>query len=275
MPDLIVQPQGDEGSKGPEGEAQVTELEGDKGEGSEEEKAAAAAEAAEVAEAAKKKEEEDAAAAAAKAPTDKELLALQISENQELRTLLRDGKRSVDALTERVTSSEAALEKAGLVTEEEKQAVADQQTTFTARQRELDTILEMTRLNSKYEDVDSVVSQGNFDAAIDSMAAEYATKNGVSVNEAVAAVEGWVWSLTNPYRFMYNKIKEIHPSFKGKEKAGGAPAEAPGSVQGVHGGAGSGDLTGWTAAKIDGLPEDALASVPKDVYAKYLRNELK
>ena len=35
------------------------------------------------------------------------------------------------------------------------------------------------------------------------------------------------------------------------------------------------DLTGWTAAKIDGLPEDQLAGVPKDVYAKYLRNELK
>jgi hypothetical protein len=259
--EIIVQPQGDEGSKDPVGEAQETELEGDKGEGSETDEKA-------VEEKAEEKEEKA-------APTDAELLKNQISENQELRTLLRDGKRSMDALTERVTSSEAALEKAGLVTEEEKQAVADQQTTFTARQKELDTILEMTRLNSKYEDVDSVVSQGNFDAAIDSMAAEYAAKNGVSVNEAVEAVESWVWSLTNPYRFMYDKIKEIHPSFKGAGASKTTPAEAPGSVQGVHGGAGSGDLTGWTAAKIDGLPEDALASVPKDVYAKYLRNELK
>ena len=267
MPEeIVLQPQGDEGSKGPVGEAQGTELEGGKGEDSGTEEEIAAAEAA------KKKEEED---AAAKAPTDKELLEIQVSENQELRTLLRDGKRSIDALTERVSTSEAALEKAGLVTEEEKKAVADQQATFTTRQRELDTILEMTRLNPKYEDVDSVVSQGNFDAAIDSMAAEYATKNGVSVNEAVTAVEGWVWSLTNPYRFMYEKIKEVHPSFKGTEKGKAAPAEAPGSVQGVHGGVGSGDLTGWTAAKIDGLPEAELVSVPKDVYAKYLRNELK
>jgi len=264
--EIVLQPQGDEGSKGPEGEAQVTELEGGKGEGSETEEEIAAA-----AEAAKKKEEDD-AAAAAKPLTDAELLASQVSENQELRTLLRDGKRSMDALTERVTNSEAALEKAGLVTEEEKQAVADQQATHDARQRELETILEMTRLSSKYEDVDSVVSQGNFDAAIDVMAAEHAKKNGVSINEAVVAVEGWVWSLTNPYRFMYERIKEIHPSFKGKEQA---PAKAPGSVQDVHGGVGSGDLTGWTGAKIDGLPEDELASVPKDVYAKYLRNELK
>jgi hypothetical protein len=269
MPEeIIVQPQGDEGSKDPVGEAQGTELEDVKGEGSEEEKAAAAVEAAE---AAKKKEEED----AAKTPTDTELLALQVSENQELRTLLRDGKRSVDALTDRVTTSEAALEKAGLVTEEEKKAVADQQATFDTRQKELATILEMTRLSSKFEDVDSVVSQGNFDATVDLMAVEYAQKNGVSKDEAVAAVEGWVWSLTNPYRFMYEKIKETHPSFKGTGKGKEAPVEAPGSVQGVHGGIGSGDLTGWTAAKIDGLPEDELASVPKDVYAKYLRNELK
>jgi len=275
MPEeIIVQPQGDEGSKEPVGEAQETVLEGVKGEGSgtEEEIAAAAAEVAE-------KEAADAAEAAKaegkKAPTDAELLAIQVSENQELRTLLRDGKRSMDALTDRVTNSETALDKAGLVTEEEKQAAVEQQATFDTRQKELETILEMTRLSNKFEDVDSVVSQGNFDAAIDLMAAEYAQKNGVTVNEAVVAVEGWVWSMTNPYRFMYEKIKEVHPSFKTKEQGKITPVEAPGSIQSIHGGAGSGDLTGWTAAKIDGLPEDKLPSVPKDVYAKYLRNELK
>ncbi|MBE9593100.1 MAG: hypothetical protein IMF19_06440, partial [Proteobacteria bacterium] len=47
MPEeIVLQPQGDEGSKGSVGEAQETELEGGKGEGSEEEKAAAAVEAA-------------------------------------------------------------------------------------------------------------------------------------------------------------------------------------------------------------------------------------
>ena len=277
MPEeIIVQPQGDEGSKEPVGEAQETVLEGVKGEGSgtEEEIAAAAAEVAE-------KEAADAAEAAKaegkKAPTDAELLAMRVSGTQELRPRLRDGKRSMDALTDRVTNSETALDNAGLVTEEEKQAAVEQQATFDSRQKELETILEMTRLSNKFEDVDSVVSQGNFDATIDLMAVEYAAKNGVSVNEAVVAVEGWVWSMTNPYRFMYEKIKEVHPSFKGagKDKGKGAPAEAPGSIQGIHGGAGSGDLTGWTAAKIDGLPEDKLPSVPKDVYEKYLRNELK
>ncbi len=74
---------------------------------------------------------------------------------------------------------------------------------------------------------------------------------------------------------MYERIKEIHPSFKGQEQAKTPPAKAPGSIQDVHGGAGNVDLTGWTEAKIDGLPEDKLSTVPKDVYAKYLRNELK
>ena len=267
MPEeIVLQSQEDEGSKGPVGEAQETELEGVKGEGSEEEIAAAAAEAA------KKAEEE----AAAKPPTPEELLTQKESENQELRTLLRDGKRSMEALTGRMAASEAALEKAGLVSEEEKTAAAEQQASFQAREKDLEVILEVTRLNSKYEDVDSIVSQGNFDHAIELMSVDYATKYGVSKGDAIEAVEGWVWSLTNPYRFMYDKIKEIHPSYtekgKGKEKA--AP-DAPGSIQGIHGGTGSGDLTGWTAAKIDGLPEDQLGTVPKDVYAKYLRNELK
>jgi hypothetical protein len=267
MPEeIILQPQEDEGSKGPVDEAQVTELKGGKGEGSETEEEIAAA----AAEAAKKVEEEG-----AKPLTAEELLAQRDSENNELRTLLRDGKRTTDALTERMAASEAALEKAGLVSEEEKKAAADQRIAFSAREKDLEVILEVTRLNSKYEDVDTVVSQGNFDQAIESMANEYAVKNGVPRSDAVEAVEGWVWSLTNPYRFMYDKIKEIHPSFTGKGKGKGDPAEAPGSLQGVHGGTGGDDLTGWTSAKIDGLPEDKLSTVPKDVYAKYLRNELK
>ena len=268
MPEVILQPQGDEGSEGSAGEGQATDLEGGKGEGSEEEIAAAAAEAA--------KKAED--AAAAKTPTIEEQLASRDSENQELRSLLRDGKRDMESLTDRISASEAALEKAGLVSEEEKKAAAEQQASFKERESSLETILEITRLNPKYEDVDTVVSQGNFDATIELMASDYAVKHGGSRGEAVEAVESWVWSLTNPYRFMYGKIKEIHPSYKGASADGkgkGLPPDSPGSIQDLHGGSGSDDLTGWTEAKIDALSEDKLGTVPKDVYAKYLRNELK
>ena len=258
MPDIEMKSQEDVTPKDPVDKDQEADLKVDEGEG----------EGAQV-DAGKKEGEVE-------APTVEEILAQRESENKELRVLLRDGKRATDELTQRIEASEAALDKAGLITEEEKQAAADQQTGFDARKRELDNILESTRLSRKYEDVDTVVSQANFDSVIDVMAGEYAVKNGVSQEAAVEAVEGWVWSLTNPYRFMYEKIKEVHPSYnkggEGKEKL---PSNAPGSIQDVHGGAGSADLTGWTAAKIDGLPEDKLSTVPGDIYAKYLQNELK
>jgi len=90
------------------------------------------------------KEEED------KTPTVEEQLALRESENKELRVLLRDGKRATDELTQRIEVSEAALDKAGLITEEEKKAAADQQVVLDTRKRELDNILEATRLSNKY-----------------------------------------------------------------------------------------------------------------------------
>lgn len=266
MTEIVLQSQGDDGSKDPVDEGQETDLKGGSGEGTDEEIAAAAA----------AKKVEDDAAAAAKPPTAEELLAISTSENQELRTLLRDGKRDMAALTERMNVSDAALEKAGLISEEDKQAAADQQAELTVRKAELETMLEVTRLNPKFEDVDTVVSQTNFDYTIELMASNYAAKHGTSADAAVEAVEGWVWAMTNPYRFMYDQIKKIHPSYTGKEGgAGKLPPESPGSIQDVHGGAGDADLSGWTTAKIDALPEDELQSVPRDVYTKYLRNELK
>lgn len=266
MSDLEMRSQEDLTPEEPVDEDQETDLKVDEGEKKDD-----LDEASEGKEAEGKKEEED------KTPTVEEQLVLRESENKELRVLLRDGKRATDELTRRIEASEAALDKAGLVTEEEKQAAAEQQAGFDTRKRELDNILEATRLSRKYDDVDTVVSQANFDSTVDIMAGEYAVQNGVSQGVAVEAVEGWVWSLTNPYRFMYEKIKETHPSYsKVKEDGKGKlPPNAPGSIQDIHGGAGDTTLTGWTAARIDGLPEDKLDTVPKDIYAKYLRNELK
>jgi len=265
MEEIVLKSQGDEGSKDPVDKDQETDLKGEKGD----KEGTAASEDKGDGDKDEKKEEET-------APTADELLAQSQSENTELRTLLRDGKKNVDELTRRIEASEAALDKAGLITEEEKKATADQQVELDARKRELDNILESTRLSRKYEDVDTVVSQGNFDLVIDMMASEHAVKNSLSKEAAVEAVEGWVWTLVNPYRFMYEKIKELHPSYKGNEKGGKElPPKSPGSLQDLHGGTGAGDLTGWTAAKIDALAEDKLSTVPSDVYAKYLRNELK
>ena len=210
-----------------------------------------------------------------KEPGLEEQLAARDAEIQELRQLLRENKRVMDELSSRVEGSEKILDKAGILSEEDKKAQKEQDALVKQREKELDTVLEMMRLNPKYEDVDSVVSQSNFDDMIEAMAKDYAERNGVSIREASADVEAWVWSLTNPYRYMYDLIKKHHPSFQkaegGKKKKA---ADAPASLQNLDGGAGGGDV-GWTASKIDNLPEEELSKVPREIYSKYLAGELK
>lgn len=269
MADVILTPQETEGSEGTEGEGQVTAPTGKEGEGEGNE--GTPGEVGEGTEEGTGEEGEG----GDKTPTPEEQLATRDSEIKELRQLLREGKRSMDALQGRVDGSEAVLDKAGIISDEDKKAAADQQKAVEGRERELDTILEMTRLNPGFADVDKVVSQANFDDMIEAMAKDYATQSGVGVREATVEVEGWVWSKVNPYRYMYEQIKQHHPAYtKEVATSAGGPVTAPSSLQGMSGGADSGQV-GWTAAKIDGMPEDEIDKVPRDVYAKYLRNELK
>jgi hypothetical protein len=267
MSELELTPQGTDDSKDTEGEDQEIDLIGKKGENSEGTSGEDTEESASG-----EKGEGEGEGVEEVAPNVEEILAARDSEIQELRQLLRENKRAMTALKTRVDGSDAALDKAGLLSDEDKAATLEQQKALAVRERELDTILEMTRLNPKYEDVDKVVSQSNFDDMVEAMSKEYATNNRVSNSEAIAAVEGWIWSMTNPYRYMYDLIKKNHPSFASTVTK--KPAEAPSSIQGISGGTGAGSV-GWTAAKIDNLPEDELSKVPADIYAKYLRNDLK
>ena len=198
------------------------------------------------------------------------LLDARDHEIQELRSLLRENRQEINGLHETVTGSIEAMDKAGIIPEEDKNATKQEEALVAQREHELDVLLEMTRLNPKFEDVDTVVSQGNFDKAVDVLAKDYSRVNAVSMNEATQAVEGWVWSKTNPYTYMYNYIKKIEAS-SGAAKV--KPAKAPGSIENLSGG--SGGDGNWTAAKIDNLPEDELSKVPKDIYNSYLKNELK
>ena len=204
----------------------------------------------------------------------KALLEARDQEIQQLRQLLRENRQEINGLQQTVQGSITALDKAGLIPEEDKAATQNEDALVAQREHELDMILEMTRLNPKYEDVDTVVNQKNFDDAVEKMAEEYARTNAVNGREAAQTVEAWVWSKANPYRFMYDYIKKNvlgtqTPASKGKAK----PADAPGSLQNV--GSGGSVDAGWTAAKIDALPEDQLSKVPRDLYEMYLRNELK
>ena len=201
----------------------------------------------------------------------KALLDARDHEIQELRSLLRENRQEINGLHETVNGSIQAMDKAGIIPEEDKEATKQEEALVAQREHELDILLEMTRLNPKFEDVDTVVSQGNFDKAVDVLAKDYSRINAVPMNDAVQAVEGWVWSKTNPYTYMYNYIKKMDASSgtPGKVK----PAKAPGSIENLSGGSNEGGS--WTAAKIDNLPEDQLSKVPKDIYDSYLKNELK
>ena len=104
--------------------------------------------------------------------------------------------------------------------------------------------------------------------------------------------------MKSPYKYMYGVIKKYHPDYaesedttdgdpaailKKKEDAKKAEVAAKKKLEGVNapgsiadlGGGDADSKSGWTAKRIDALPEDELDSVPEAVYTKYLRNELK
>ena len=145
----------------------------------------------------------------------------------------------------------------------------------------LDVLLETMEQSSKYEDIREVCSRGNFDDIFEVIAAE-ATKDGGNLDETLLEVELNVWNKSNPYKYMYDLIKKYHPTYakkddtaepgdkdKGKEKT---LAKAPGTI--VDKGGDSNLKSGWTAKRIDDLPEDELHTVPKEIYDKYMKSEL-
>ena len=147
----------------------------------------------------------------------------------------------------------------------------------------LDVLLETMEQNPKYANVKEVCSRANFDDIFEVIATEIVNDKGGNIDEALLEVEFSTWNRANPYSYMYDLITKYHPAYtakteakpggnKGEEGKKKEPVKAPGSIAGLGG---DSDVKGgWTAAKIDGLPEDELDTVPKDVYEKYMKNEL-
>ena len=233
---------------------------------------------------------EDAAAAAAE-PTETERLR---EEAKDLRQMLRTFKREqvqmkakIDRLEKRpVKAGEEGEEgeegEAGKKVEEPLSRVEELQVGIAQIGQErgaaLDILLE-TMEQGAYKDVKEVCSRGNFDDIFEAIATEVNKDTGKDLNEALLEVELNVWAKENPYKYMYDLIKKYHPSYVEKEK----PAkpgekkptivEAPGSIADKGG---DGNIaSGWTAKRIDDMPEDELDTVPVDVYDKYMRGELK
>lgn len=157
-----------------------------------------------------------------------------------------------------------------------------------AGQRDFSNLLAVMEVNPKYEDVHTVCTNSNFDDMFEKVAAYRSNENGSDMSTELVKVKAEIWSMANPYKYMYEIIKEYHPKYAVKETVKETAVTpktaaevlattkkvvtAPGSVADL----GGGDETkgGWTAEKIDNMPESKLHEVPKDIYKKWLSGEL-
>jgi hypothetical protein len=269
--------------------------------------AVAAAEAVKLAEAkavedatqAKAKEEAD--VVKAKADADGKAKDEDIDVIRELKEQVRASNEALRKVTGDYQKLHKVMLDKGLLTDEEVKASEAEETAakaaYAERQNKLGEMVAIMELNPTYVDVRQVCSQGNLDDLVDAFARYYVKENGGDLQTAAQRIESELWSEPNPYKKMYELIKQYHPKYKVADAADATKAkeaedaakkiaaeadkvkdkkiidaQASAANMGAGGsGAGGG---GWTVAKIDALPEDELSTVPKDIYEKYLNGTL-
>jgi len=132
----------------------------------------------------------------------------------------------------------------------------------------------------KYADVAEVCSRQNMDDILEAAATALHEQTGADFNELILELETNIWNRPNPYKYLYSLVKEHHPKYqkadatKDTDKDDDVTGKKSASSIQDMGGAGTKGGGGWTAEKIDAMPEDELHKVPEDVYDKYLAGEL-
>ena len=199
----------------------------------------------------------------------------------ELRQMIREQRRSMNDIKEGLITDPVEDDVEDNLDDDESARVnvAPEVTKEDIHIMQTENNLESMRMSDKYGDVDTVVTQRRFDDLVEIMADNWMIANPGSntKDEVIAGVEQQIWSNTSAHRLMYDKIKETHPDFAKPKIAPKVPLNkddvAP-SINNLDGGR-QGLKTGWTADKIDNLPEDRLGEVPKDIYNLYLQEKLK
>lgn len=196
-------------------------------------------------------------------------------ENLVLRQTARTQKQEIDRVTVQLVKMNTALEKAGLVEKpsEEEQKAAEN--LVSSRNMMLDNLMETMEINPKYEDIREVVSQDHFDDMVEAMAAVVAEKEGMPEADAEKRLRDEIWGLTNPYKFMYGQIKKYHPKYAKDAEVKEGDKSIPNTVKSIHDASGDTGITGWTATRIDDMDEKEIGNIPKDIYDKYLKGQLK
>ena len=208
------------------------------------------------------------------------------AEISQLRILLREQNRRIRELQSKMEKSTDVLREKGYIEEPDEESQLEAEKSNAMRSTQLETLLETMRINPKFEDVDTVVSQSRFDDMVEGYAFATAQQQGGKAEDYIDAVAAKIWAMPNPYRFMYEKIKAFHPDFASKEekkeeietpkaqpKAEPKPKTAPATISNLP--ASNEESGGWTSSRIDNMSEEDLVKVPKDIYQRYLSGDLK
>ena len=153
-----------------------------------------------------------------------------------------------------------------------------------SRAGQLELYVEQMAEMTKYSDVADVCSKVNMDTIVETAAETIVAEQGGNIDEIMLELEVDIWSKPNPYKYLYQVIKAHHPKYatattQKKEDSQSLVDNAKdnktaSSIQDM-GGSGGGKGGGWTADRIDRLPEDEINKVPVDVYEKYMQGTLK
>lgn len=192
-----------------------------------------------------------------------------------LRQLIREQAQELEKLkgqSQRLTES---LTESGHIDESISEGT-EESIVSSERAEVLGILAETMKVNPVYQDFEDVCSQTNFERTVDALAKMELQEKGGRLTDHIENVTKYIWSLNNPYKFVYDIVKTHHPKYAApKETTVTKPSapKAPPSIGNIPGGSGAGN-EGWTSAKIDALSEDMLHTVPEAVYEKYMRNEL-
>jgi hypothetical protein len=195
-----------------------------------------------------------------------------------LRILVREQASALKRLQGQSTKVATALTESGHIDESvlEDASVTEEGAVSNDRAELLSVLAETMRLNPAYSNFEEVCSQENFDMTVDALAKLAVQEEGGTLTDKIAEVTKYIWGLPNPYKFVYDVVTTHHPKYATSSHSATPAREkpkAPTSVSSIPGGSG-GKNSGWTAAKIDALPESELGTVPPNIYDLYMKNEL-
>ena len=142
----------------------------------------------------------------------------------------------------------------------------------------LNTILGATQ--AVHPDIAEVVSQNNFDIALNTLSSNYTKEQGGSFLENRQAIEKEIWNMPNPYLYMRGVISGmgIHTSPaptkpQSAKDVVGKSSETPVSIA-LTAGAGTGGQSGLSAKVIDAMSEVERNKLPDTVIEKWLHGDL-